>query len=1128
MADQLLEQVRDAVEGQIDFEGQRLAEMLSTVLLGAAGILAFIVGFMAQDIRLALYIGLAGTALTFLVVVPPWPFYNKNMEDWLPAHNSTSQYNVDVDGEKPCTPSPLPPPPPPPRNHNPNRNNNPHTTPYMSTAHTTASPRAPRGKPQSPAQPQHNNSGRQSQRKPRNNRAPNAHNQRNGPVGSPSKGPIDPALAENATFSGDDAHMPSGPRSMKRHTQPQSSHRVFSPAESDPVPINPSATPAKIQAAYAGPTFHASPAPSALPIPKFLSRSVPSKTRAGPPTPPPEDSSDSGSLSPSASPSRAPVAVPPRNEQSPLDLLFKADAAERANNNNTLAGPPSHNPFISANKQRPHHFKHDSYHSLNGVFPIELDGESKHAHRSPPPAASPASQRSLTDPNGVPQLKDTHQQANGNDVMQDLFNRLSMSQKKPTAATPPRPGPQGLPASQTGQSPSPFHDGRPLVRSTSGPTTPQPQPTASENPDFYYGNRNLSPLFKAAQGDSSKRNSGLRTEIIADSPMVEQTAFQGFASVPQPHVMDPNAFSRARSGSGNGGTPNAYRQSMPAYQQSPGNQRRTPGRQQHQSRPDAYQPRGQRNGPGSGKLAMNGPPASAPRPSTTMMSFVPSSVAAKQRKTSTPAATATTPAMKTSTPSDTLALEQDLKRLLNLNPTGDTSGVRSVPPIKGVLSLPVYSLHSRDVITDAELFNCLFSWVAHLTHFTRRFSHAFKMKSLRGKASRFFRDSPTPDEKAAIYDNSDVEFGAGIQGAGVKKKSSRFFSRKNDKLDKPRLESPISSSSPSTILVPVADRVTAHDHGDGFDDLPEYDEDEESPQHSSAPSNVFASLNDKRTNSRLETSNVKPQSSLAALKDKTSRLFIGSKNTSPTHTPPPPPVPQIPVDLVVSKPHHPVLGPFPKKRSSRITLTKSQGRNISISRPQLTAQLFSPPIPEQTSTVPFEKRAGPAPQRPARPDSLDDDTLAFMRETGTRMVLSTSNRGSASTSTASTPRSQASSIEARLGFPSGHGTPRNSSLESPLAARFSPDPSLRLPVRDSSGSLVYSRFSEYVEYQRQGVHVSNGIDPQDREVGPIELFRPDKQGDWSLEKRVSSGVDGKDGGMLFRDRWGGFHFVADI
>ncbi|EOA89282.1 hypothetical protein ACJQWK_09467 [Exserohilum turcicum] len=100
MADQLLEQARHVFEGQIDFEGQRLADLLSTVLLGAAGILAFIVGFMAQDIRLALYVGLAGTALTFVVVVPQWPFYNKNPESWLPASNAASQYNIDVDGEK--------------------------------------------------------------------------------------------------------------------------------------------------------------------------------------------------------------------------------------------------------------------------------------------------------------------------------------------------------------------------------------------------------------------------------------------------------------------------------------------------------------------------------------------------------------------------------------------------------------------------------------------------------------------------------------------------------------------------------------------------------------------------------------------------------------------------------------------------------------------------------------------------------------------------------------------------------------------------------------------------------------------------------------------------------------------
>ena len=66
----------------------------------ATQIIAFFVGFMAQDITLTLYIGLAGTLVTFLAVVPPWPFYNKNPEDWLPPYNSTPQYNIDVDGQK--------------------------------------------------------------------------------------------------------------------------------------------------------------------------------------------------------------------------------------------------------------------------------------------------------------------------------------------------------------------------------------------------------------------------------------------------------------------------------------------------------------------------------------------------------------------------------------------------------------------------------------------------------------------------------------------------------------------------------------------------------------------------------------------------------------------------------------------------------------------------------------------------------------------------------------------------------------------------------------------------------------------------------------------------------------------
>ncbi|EHA22452.1 signal peptidase [Aspergillus niger ATCC 1015] len=68
----LLAPIQDALEGQIDFQGQRIAELLSTVLLVLSG-----------DIHLTLWVGLAGTLITGLAVIPPWPMYNKNPEKWL-------------------------------------------------------------------------------------------------------------------------------------------------------------------------------------------------------------------------------------------------------------------------------------------------------------------------------------------------------------------------------------------------------------------------------------------------------------------------------------------------------------------------------------------------------------------------------------------------------------------------------------------------------------------------------------------------------------------------------------------------------------------------------------------------------------------------------------------------------------------------------------------------------------------------------------------------------------------------------------------------------------------------------------------------------------------------------------
>jgi len=83
--DALIAQVQDTFEGQIDFEGQRISELVCTVLLSVSAVLALIIGYVKQDIYLTLWVGLGGTVLTMLAVVPPWPFYNQHPQRFLPS-----------------------------------------------------------------------------------------------------------------------------------------------------------------------------------------------------------------------------------------------------------------------------------------------------------------------------------------------------------------------------------------------------------------------------------------------------------------------------------------------------------------------------------------------------------------------------------------------------------------------------------------------------------------------------------------------------------------------------------------------------------------------------------------------------------------------------------------------------------------------------------------------------------------------------------------------------------------------------------------------------------------------------------------------------------------------------------
>lgn len=66
----------------MDFVGQKLAENISTVILWFGAILAFLLGYYFSNFSLMVKIFGLFLILALLVVVPDWPFYNRNPITW--------------------------------------------------------------------------------------------------------------------------------------------------------------------------------------------------------------------------------------------------------------------------------------------------------------------------------------------------------------------------------------------------------------------------------------------------------------------------------------------------------------------------------------------------------------------------------------------------------------------------------------------------------------------------------------------------------------------------------------------------------------------------------------------------------------------------------------------------------------------------------------------------------------------------------------------------------------------------------------------------------------------------------------------------------------------------------------
>ncbi|CAN6360812.1 unnamed protein product, partial [Urochloa humidicola] len=74
-----------SLPSRMDWQGQKRAEMLMQVLLVAAAVAAFLVGYVRGDFQLMLLVYAGGVVLTALVTVPNWPFFNRNPLKWLDA-----------------------------------------------------------------------------------------------------------------------------------------------------------------------------------------------------------------------------------------------------------------------------------------------------------------------------------------------------------------------------------------------------------------------------------------------------------------------------------------------------------------------------------------------------------------------------------------------------------------------------------------------------------------------------------------------------------------------------------------------------------------------------------------------------------------------------------------------------------------------------------------------------------------------------------------------------------------------------------------------------------------------------------------------------------------------------------
>lgn len=265
---------------------------------------------------------------------------------------------------------------------------------------------------------------------------------------------------------------------------------------------------------YAGPTFHASPAPSALPIPSFFSKSVPESD-----SPRHDDSNDEpqDTNATELTPTKAKMVhqlEEAETKASPLDFLFKA--AREANNGSEtdgesgLASPPH------TNARRPETLQKSEGVS-GGIFPLEMDTPNSKTRPIGPSFATSYKERmnalrSASTPSpslGNTALEEEEKKAKAQSLKNLLLNPTP---QRPASASPQSQ--QGSHIFRSGSmatiSTSTRRDAVP-TRHASGPVSPIPSGGLDRQQSDVQGKRSIPHQYLAAVCNNTNNSQNLRT-----------------------------------------------------------------------------------------------------------------------------------------------------------------------------------------------------------------------------------------------------------------------------------------------------------------------------------------------------------------------------------------------------------------------------------------------------------------------------------------------------------------------------------------------------------------------------------------------------------------------------------------